>query len=269
MKQIAVVSLANEYARREHINRLFKEHNLDFRYFDAIDKTQVEKCLQKYRLLMPSKILSKGEIACYLSHYCLWQQVIEQNLPYLIFFEDDIYFSKSANELLSYLDWLPTDFDVIKLETMNERVMVNRGTDLAIGHNLCRMRSRHMGTAGYIISQSGAQKLISTVQKFGIDRPVDHLIFDELIKQSASQLYQLYPALCIQDKIHNEQTLQFTSCFEEERPQYSARKPKLNKKQKAVRELIRLWSQMQIANFYRSLLLTLQGYQKRKIEFKD
>lgn len=72
MKKIVVISLANEYARREHIDRLFTEHNLNFHYFDAIGKAQVEKSLQKYHLTLASKTMSKGEIACYLSHYYLW-----------------------------------------------------------------------------------------------------------------------------------------------------------------------------------------------------
>lgn len=184
-------------------------------------------------------------------------------------FEDDIYFSKSANEVLNELDWLPCDFDVIKLETMNERVMINKGTSLARNHKLCRMRSRHMGMAGYIISQNGAQKLIAMVEKFGIDRPVDHLMFDNLIKQTVNKVYQLYPALCIQDKVYNEHAIEFASCLEEERPKHFILKSKLSQKERIVKELTRIRSQMQIRNIYRSMLLTIQGYQKQKIEYKD
>ncbi len=269
MKHIAVVSLVDEHIRREHIDHLFNEHHLDFSYFDAINKQQVADTLAKYQLSVTSERLSQGEVACFLSHYCLWQQVVEQHLPYLMVFEDDIYFSKSANFLLSNLDWLPDDFDVVKLETMHERVMINRGINLISGYKLCHMKSSHMGMAGYIISQKGAKKLVAMTQQLGVDRPVDHIMFDRLIEQKTSKVYQVSPALCIQDKIYNEDTTRFVSCLEEERQSQPVVKLKLSIHQKINRELARLWTQMKVVNFSRSLLLTISGYRKQKIQYKN
>lgn len=45
MKLIAVVSLVEEYTRREHIDHLFAQQVLDFDYFDAINKQQVDATL--------------------------------------------------------------------------------------------------------------------------------------------------------------------------------------------------------------------------------
>lgn len=269
MKKVAVVSLIDEHERRQHIDSLFDAYKLDFSYFDAINKTQVEDTLQKHGLKIQSERMSAGEVACYLSHYCLWQQVIEHKLPYLMVFEDDIYFSKSAKTLLNNLDWLPNDFDVIKLETMHGRVMINKGIDIMLDHKLCHMKSSHMGMAGYIISQKGAKKLVTMIQGLGVDRPVDHIMFDRLIEQKASKVYQVSPALCIQDKIYNEQSTRFGSCLEEERQARPVIKVKLSAQQKINRELMRLWTQMQLVNFSRSLLLTVGGYKKQKIEYKE
>lgn len=268
MKKAVVVSLISEYERRQHIDNLFDEYNIAFNYFDAINKFQVDETLQKYNLEVRSKRISEGEVACYLSHYCLWQQVVEQDLPYLMVFEDDIYFSKNADDLLNKLDWLPNDFDVTKLETMHCRVMINKGVSLRSEHKLCQMRSSHMGMAGYIVSQKGAKKLLAMTQQLGVDRPVDHIMFDRLIKQKESKVYQISPALCIQDKIYNEHTTRFGSCLEEERQSRPVIKVKLSPQQKLSRELNRLWNQMRVVNFSRSLLLTVSGYKKRRIEYK-
>ena len=269
MKKVAVVSLIDEHERRQHIDSLFDAYNLDFSYFDAINKTQVKDTLQKHGLKVQSERMSTGEVACYLSHYCLWQQVIEHKMTYLMVFEDDIYFSKSAKTLLKNLDWLPNDFDVIKLETMHGRVKINKGIDIMLDHKLCHMKSSHMGMAGYIISQKGARKLVTMIQRLGVDRPVDHIMFDRLIEQKASKVYQVSPALCIQDKIYNEQSTRFGSCLEEERQAKPVIKVKLSAQQKINRELMRLWTQMQLVNFSRSLLLTAGGYKKQKIEYKE
>ena len=269
MKKVAVVSLIDEHERRQHIDSLFDTYNLDFNYFDAINKSQVEDTLQKHGLSVRSERMSAGEVACYLSHYCLWQQVIANKLPYLMVFEDDIYFSKSAKTLLNNLDWLPNDFDVIKLETMHGRVMINNGVDIKIDHKLCHMKSSHMGMAGYIISQKGAQKLVKMVRELGVDRPVDHIMFERFIEQKNSEVYQVNPALCIQDKVYNEQSTRFGSCLEEERQARPVIKLKLSVRQKINRELIRFWHQLYIAERYRTLSLILKGYKNQRIDYHE
>lgn len=269
MEKAVVVSLINQHERRQHIDSLFDEHNINFRYFNAINKQQSNEVLQKYALKVRSQKISEGEIACYLSHYCLWKQVVQQDLPYLMVFEDDIYFSENTEHLLNNLDWLPGDFDVVKLETMYCRVMIDKGIDLTSKHKLCQMRSSHMGMAGYIISQKGAKKLLAMTQELGVDRPVDHIMFDFLIKQNKSKVYQVSPALCIQDKIHNENTTRFDSCLEQERQLRPVVKVKLLPAQKLSRELNRVWSQMRIVNFSRSLLLIVKGYKKQRVEYKE
>ncbi|WP_299184598.1 glycosyltransferase family 25 protein [uncultured Psychrobacter sp.] len=269
MKKAVVVSLINEHERRKHIDDLFNEHSIDFSYFDAINKDQVENTLQKYGLAVTSERISKGEVACYLSHYCLWQQVIEHKLPYLMVFEDDIYFSKSAKTLLNNLDWLSNDFDVIKLETMYESVMIKANTALQPPHKLYRMKTRHLGTAGYIISQKGAKNMIELVRKFGINSPVDHFMFDIFLEKNVHNVYQLNPALCIQDKIYNSTDTKFGSVIEEGRAPQSIMKQKLTLLQKINRELNRLLRQLKIVEYYSTLLLVAKGYRNQEIDYSE
>ena len=269
MKKVAVVSLIDEHERRQHIDSLFDAYNLDFSYFDAINKLQVEDTLQKHGLKVQSERMSAGEVACYLSHYCLWQQVIEQKLPYLMVFEDDIYFSKNAKTLLNTLDWLPSDFDVIKLETMYESVMIKANTTLQPPHKLYRMKTKHLGTAGYIISHKGAKNMIELVQKIGINCPVDHFMFDKFLEKNIHNVYQLNPALCIQDKIFNSTDTKFGSVIEEGRAPQSIVKQKLTLLQKINREFNRLLRQLKITDHYRTLLLTAKGYKNQRIDYSE
>lgn len=269
MKGIAVISLTNEYERRQHIDALFDEYELDFSYFDAIDKLKVADTLEKYGLNVSTEKISTGEVACYLSHYCLWQRVVEQNMPYLMIFEDDIYFSKSAKVLLKQLDWLPNNFNVNKLETMYQRVMINKGTISPIAHRLSEMKSRHMGTAGYIVSQEGAKKLISMAQELGIDRPVDHGMFNKFIEQKKSEVYQIFPALCIQDKIYNKESVRFGSELEETREVLRKLKLKPSGYQKIIRELTKICMQLLPKSIYYVGWLAIKGYKKQKIEYHE
>lgn len=269
MSNISVVSLINEYERRQHIDGLFDRYNLDYSYFDAINKSQVKDVLQKHNLTVNTDSMSLGEVACYLSHYCLWQQVLERDLSYLMIFEDDIYFSKSAKTLLNNLDWLPDVFDVIKLETMYDRVMISKGTNLLLGHRLCQMQSRHMGMAGYIVSQQGVHKLLAMTKKFGIDRPVDHIVFDRLISDKGSCVHQVVPALCIQDKIYNKDSIRFKSELEHTRQPLQARSGKPYGFKKISKELTRVFKQLLPKNIYYTGWLFIKGYKKQKITYLE
>lgn len=256
MGNVVVVSLTSESARRQHIDNLFSQHEIGFEYFDAINKSQVADILKKYNLTINNERLSLGEVGCYLSHYSLWHQVVEQNMPYIMIFEDDIYLSRYAGDFIKKLDWLPEEFDVIKLETMYEKVMMNRGVRLTYPYRLCHMKSSHMGTAGYIISYKGAKKLLAIIEETGIDCPVDHVVFDKLIEQNGSAVYQVSPALCIQDIVYKADSIRFESQLENERVTKVVPfiRKKLNKSQKIKREVDRLSKQI----FH--LIFVNQGY---------
>lgn len=270
MTNRTVISLTNEHKRRQHIDTLFKEYELDFEYFDAINKQQAADILAKYNLSVTNEQLSQGEVACYLSHYCLWQSVIDQNLPFSMVFEDDIFFSRSAKTLLKQLEWLPKKFDVIKLETMYERVVINKGVPLILGHVLCQMQSRHMGMAGYIISQQGAKKLLAMTNELGIDSPVDHIMFDRLIGQKNSSVHQVFPAICIQDKVYNKDSVRFLSVLEDTRKELvGVQKQKSSGFEKVNRELIRVFEQLSPKNIYYTGWLFMKGYKKRTIDYQE
>lgn len=269
MKQIAVVSLIEEYERRKHIDSLFKEFELDFDYLDAINKQQVANALEKYNLTINTDRMSLGEVACYLSHYSLWQQMIDNDLPYLIVFEDDIYFAKNAKTLLNDLSWLPDNFDLIKLETMYDRVMVKPESVLRSSYELLRLKTQHLGTAGYIISHSGAKNMIKLVKQTGIHCPVDHLMFDKFIESNSHIIYQTSPALCIQDKIFNTVDFKFGSMIEEDRAPKASAKPKLSASQKINREYKRLIRQSKLLDKYRNSVLSAKGYKNKTIDFQQ
>lgn len=269
MKQIAVVSLVDEHTRRAHIDHLFSEHHLDFSYFDAINKSQVEQVVDKYGLSLQSDKISKGEAACYLSHYCLWKQVVENKLAYLMIFEDDIHFSKNTKDILNNLEWLPTNFDVIKLETIRQNVMIRRGSKLLPTHRLCRIRSEHLGSGGYIISYQGAKKLLNMTLQFGLDRPVDRLLFDELICKKNGKVYQVLPAICIQEIVYDSQSIRFKSSLEVERSKPIVKIEKTvdyTKTQKMKREVLRLKKQM--LNIFSTTIFLFKGYKKQTIDYE-
>ncbi|WP_227681695.1 hypothetical protein [Psychrobacter glacincola] len=63
-----------------------------------------------------------------------------------------------------------------------------------------QLKSKHLGTGGYILSLKGSHTFFNYINKT-ILRPLDELIFEEFILNYDEPIYQMKPALCIQEII--------------------------------------------------------------------
>jgi glycosyl transferase family 25 len=102
--------------------------------------------------------------------------------------------------LLAGDTWIPKDADLVKIETFFVRVRLGRRQiALGNGHSLSRLVGWHAGTAGYIVSKTGAQRLLKRTRR--LRAPIDSVIFNpSFIACASSTIYQLTPALCAQSQ---------------------------------------------------------------------
>lgn len=222
-----VISLKSASKRREHIIQEFGKQNVSFEFFDAITPDLIEITCQRLGInLINNQRLSNGEKGCFLSHVCLWQKMIDENIEYLAIFEDDVYLGKNADLYLNNQDWLKEyNFDIIKLETMNSLIHLSKKTipinnqHLLINRKLHHLKSVHTGTCGYIINRNCVIKIISWLKSYPNELllPIDHIIFEYLLSQFI--IYQINPALAIQAE--NYQIGSLFSSLEQERQQKS------------------------------------------------
>ena len=95
-----------------------------------------------------------GASGCSLSHYKLWQHILNTDLPYACILEDDAYILEEINNILI----LDEDFDVLYI---SERI-----------HADSRRRACNgCGTESYIVSRKGCEKLLKVCEdmRFPID----------------------------------------------------------------------------------------------------
>lgn len=112
-----VISLRTAHDRREHIKAEFGKQSIHFEFFDAVTPDDIERISTQLNIpLANNQRLSLGEKACFLSHVCLWQKMIDDDLEHIAIFEDDVYLGENATVFLKD-DWLNFPFDIIKLET--------------------------------------------------------------------------------------------------------------------------------------------------------
>ena len=161
-----------------------------------ISSVEIDYWQQRSKIWAP---LSDGEIACFLSHRKAWKTIVSSGEPWAFVAEDDIHVSDDFQMFFGDSCWFPAGTDLIKAETSRARIVMSlENSGQAHGHGVRRLVSDHTGSGGYFISRNGADKLLRLSET--ICEPADRFLFSpDLPGSSQLNVYQIDPALCIQD----------------------------------------------------------------------
>jgi len=162
------INLDRQPQRRAHIEATLTFASLTAYRIPGVEGLNVPPHLRSYFFnaagIQPSR-LSAGEIGCYASHMLAWQRIAEGNKPYALVVEDDAVFTyKIKEQVLAALAEAPSDWDIIHLCTPGGRAVK------PVGAQLVRYSRVPMNGTGYVVSQSGAQKLVTPmVRAYPVD----------------------------------------------------------------------------------------------------
>ena len=131
-----------------------------------------------------------SEVGCFASHYKAWSYVLDNDLDNLLVLEDDALIKDNfADEINQFIKFLPKDFDVFFIYydyEMSKRFQFKRDY---IGNDFVCKAFQDWSTLCYLISNSGAKKLLELTHEYGMTRPVDRVMLDlgksEIIKAYA------------------------------------------------------------------------------------
>ena len=177
---VFVISLARAVERREKMRARLGKLGADYEIVDAVDGATLtaddygDNILRrdKFRRRYGREILD-GEIGCYLSHYQLWQRMVTEKIPSALVLEDDADWDEDLLAIADDIDNLDWAWGVVLLSAHRPK---KRGRVLQLVGDNRRLvlYDRRMGTtAGYIISQWGAQTLLKHCRE--ITAPIDML----------------------------------------------------------------------------------------------
>lgn len=195
-------------------DRCIKSANIPIKKFEAVNELQAEKLMRNFGIQW--NYPWKGEeydmkagikktayttaepmrrVACFLSHYLLWKQCMEQDEPILILEHDAIFvkpfdetpFMKAACEIISindprgatrkaqeYHDKLQQNPKMLQRVPTIDEPTVPQGLP---------------GNSAYVIKPAGARKMIELVKEFGA-WPNDALMCKQMIQTlGASKIY--------------------------------------------------------------------------------
>ena len=241
-----VISIPTADKRRNHIIQQFGQKKIPFEFFDAfIPSERLNEHLQRYLPNVDATPrLTMGEKGCLMSHFMLWKKCVDDDLDYVTLFEDDILLGEYVEQFLAEDEWLKVRFNfqeifVLRLETflMPVKIEKQQGILPFQQREIDILKSKHFGTAGYVISHGAAKYLIEVFEKFSSEeiKPIDEIMFNQLIDISGYQVYQLNPAICVQELQLNQENSVLESGLQKERKKNTVSHTKKTLKQRLIR----------------------------------
>ncbi|XP_076436373.1 procollagen galactosyltransferase 2-like [Babylonia areolata] len=169
--QVYMINLERRPDRRERMINAFDILGIDAKLVSAVDGKKLTTAyldsipihqLPGFADPYSGRAMTMGEIGCFLSHYYIWEEMIQKDYERVLLFEDDIrfepYFRKKLGYLMSDLDRLFPDWDLVYLGRKrlmkSEERMVEGSQYLAWPHY-------SYWTLSYALSRSGARKLLA------------------------------------------------------------------------------------------------------------
>ena len=199
-----IINLEKRKDRLQKISKHLKKNNFNFVRFNAVDAESESYTILNRNISQngPLGEISKGDLACFQSHYLLWQHVSKNEKKPVLILEDDTYISNLGFKILSNTNWIPSDAKIIKCEKFGNkrhRVLLSPVVNSFSGFNLHFLLSKHSGTGGYILTPKGANFLVKN--SFKVNVSVDHFLFNPNNSNIFKRLkpLQIYPAICEQN----------------------------------------------------------------------
>ena len=115
------------------------------------------------------------------------------------FLEDDLHIRPGFAALIGGEAWIPGDAHSIKLDTYLQAVELGDKRAAIDGRELARLHSRHQSSAAYVLSREGAGRYLELTASASL--PADYSLFPNHPGRVGLRIYQLIPAVAIQDHL--------------------------------------------------------------------
>ncbi|KAG7456859.1 hypothetical protein MATL_G00240430 [Megalops atlanticus] len=184
--EIFLINLKRRQDRRQRMLRTIEALGIQATLTEAVDgkalnSSQLQALgidmLPGYKDPYSDRVLTRGEIGCFLSHHHIWTQVVEQGLQQVLVLEDDVRFEpRFRSRLLAIMENVQQaqlDWDLIYVG--RKRLQVKQREQAVEGVSNLVVPDYSYWTLGYALSLQGATKLLNA-QPFSKMLPVDEFL---------------------------------------------------------------------------------------------
>lgn len=200
--KIFVINLKRAEKRREYIKAHLGSLGLDYEIIDAVDYLELTptdyETLTDQQAVINNPYLSKGSIACSLSHLKIYKRMVDDSIDMSLVLEDDAHLPKNINQLLSAVQNNIQKNEVIALSYFNhhvskpvthfsqeERTPLPGIGELAYPIDLHDIAS----TMAYVITKNVAEKMIDILMPISVQTDYWGVYYDKGAFESFRCLY--------------------------------------------------------------------------------
>lgn len=173
---IVFINLARDQDRRHRMEAALAQAGLHAERLEAVwwSDLPADAQAQLYSSALNQRQyhqpLVNGEKGCYASHLLAWRKLLDGSASAMVILEDDVRLTDQFAPVIQTIEKLEPAWDMVKLigrprEKIRARQPLTDQTQLIEYQRIPSM------TAGYVISRSGATKLLAARMPFG--RPID------------------------------------------------------------------------------------------------
>ncbi|KAK9970815.1 hypothetical protein ABG768_026724 [Culter alburnus] len=184
--EIFLINLKRRLDRRERMLNTMAVLGIEATLVDAVDGKSLNtsqlqalgiEMMPGYKDPYSGRVLTRGEIGCFLSHHFTWKQVVERGLQHVLVLEDDVRFEprfkKRLQTIMEDVEKAQLNWDLIYVG--RKRMQVAKPEVSVEGVNNLVEADYSYWTLGYALSQQGAKKLLAA-QPLGKMLPVDEFL---------------------------------------------------------------------------------------------
>ena len=195
-----VVLLENDAKRCAHVHEEVLPRLIDFSASTtaAVDGTNSEvlhSSLEKFNISLTPQYARScrvGQLGCACSHIALWSRIARETRELTLVLEDDVVLVESFSQRLDdVLDDIDGTWDILYLFHHPEC----QPPDLVTRSRLVVNGFPTWGTVAYVLSRSGAQKLLHRLANTAHDKAIDLKIMD-LVREREITTFVAMPPLC-------------------------------------------------------------------------
>jgi glycosyl transferase family 25 len=185
--KVFIISLERAVDRRAHMIGLLEGLGIEAEFVPAVDGralTTADRGQYDSRLarLNYRSEMTDSEIACYLSHYRIYERICRDNLPMALIMEDDIDVAPNLAQVLRDLAAQPDpEWTVVRLQTQRGKVFnptcaQERGRPVCAvaGGALYQIDTHVLGGCAYLMRLPAAQTMLTYGRR--ISRPIDQTL---------------------------------------------------------------------------------------------
>ncbi|CAM4595492.1 unnamed protein product [Leuciscus chuanchicus] len=184
--QVYLINLKRREDRRDRMLRSLEVLGIDVTLTDAVDgktlnSTQLRalgiEMLPGYKDPYSDRVLTKGEIGCFLSHYSIWKKVVELQQQQVLVLEDDVRFETNfksrLNTIMKDVKQSGLQWDLIYVG--RKRLQIKHPERWVEGVKNLVSPDYSYWTLGYALSLQGAKTLLEA-QPLSKMLPVDEFL---------------------------------------------------------------------------------------------